>query len=100
MQNRMVPHCLHGLGIRWIGQAGRKAVYPQARSITPGELFWLQTPCCNDTVKRSQMAASDIALEKGLPANIDAEKFVLGAILLDDTNFIQVAGFSISRTSL
>jgi replicative DNA helicase len=39
------------------------------------------------------MAASDIALEKGLPANIDAEKFVLGAILLDDSNFIQVAGF-------
>jgi replicative DNA helicase len=39
------------------------------------------------------MAASDIALEKGLPSNIDAEKFVLGAILLDDTNFIQVAGF-------
>ena len=39
------------------------------------------------------MAASDIALEKGLPANIDAEKFVLGAILLDDSNYIQVAGF-------
>jgi replicative DNA helicase len=38
------------------------------------------------------MAASDIALEKGLPANIDAEKFVLGAILLDDSNFVQVAG--------
>src|SRR3954447_15504471 len=38
------------------------------------------------------MAATDIALEKGLPANIDAEKFVLGAILLDDSNFIQVAG--------
>ncbi len=39
------------------------------------------------------MPASDIALEKGLPANIDAEKFVLGAILLDDSNFIQVASF-------
>ena len=38
------------------------------------------------------MAASDIALEKGLPANIDAERFVLGAILLDDSNFVQVAG--------
>ena len=37
------------------------------------------------------MAATDIALEKGLPANIDAEKFVLGAILLDDSSFIQVA---------
>jgi len=39
------------------------------------------------------MAASDIALEKGLPSNIDAEKFVLGAILLDDANFVQVAGY-------
>ena len=38
------------------------------------------------------MAASDIALEKGLPSNIDAERFVLGAILLDDTYFIQAAG--------
>jgi replicative DNA helicase len=38
------------------------------------------------------MAASDFALERGLPANIDAEKFVLGAILLDDSNFVQVAG--------
>jgi replicative DNA helicase len=38
------------------------------------------------------MAASDIALEKGLPANIDAGRFVLGAILLDDSNFVQVAG--------
>jgi replicative DNA helicase len=38
------------------------------------------------------MAASDIALERGLPSNIDAEKFVLGAILLDDINFVQVAG--------
>jgi replicative DNA helicase len=39
------------------------------------------------------MAASDIALEKGLPSNIDAEKFVLGAILMDDSNFVQVAGW-------
>jgi replicative DNA helicase len=38
------------------------------------------------------MAASDIALEKGLPSNIDAEKFVLGAILLDDSSYVQVAG--------
>jgi len=38
------------------------------------------------------MAASDLALQKGLPANIDAERFVLGAILLDDSNFIGVAG--------
>lgn len=38
------------------------------------------------------MAASDIALEKGLPSNTDAEKFILGAILLDDSNYVQVAG--------
>ena len=30
------------------------------------------------------MAASDIAFEKGLPANQDAERFVLGSILMDD----------------
>src|SRR5687767_3323529 len=38
------------------------------------------------------MATPDLALEKGLPSNIDAERFVLGAILLDPANFIQVAG--------
>jgi replicative DNA helicase len=38
------------------------------------------------------MAASDLALEKGLPSNLDAERFVLGAILLDDSYFVQVAG--------
>ncbi len=38
------------------------------------------------------MAASELALQKGLPANIDAERFVLGAILLDDSNYIVVGG--------
>ncbi|MFN0172682.1 MAG: replicative DNA helicase [Bryobacteraceae bacterium] len=38
------------------------------------------------------MATSTLALEKGLPANLDAERFVLGAILLDDTYFVQAAG--------
>jgi replicative DNA helicase len=38
------------------------------------------------------MAAPDLALEKGLPANQDAERFVLGAILMDDALYIQVAG--------
>jgi replicative DNA helicase len=33
-----------------------------------------------------------VALEKGLPANLDAERFVLGSILLDDSYFIQTAG--------
>jgi replicative DNA helicase len=32
------------------------------------------------------------AAEKGLPINVDAERFVLGSILLDDTLFIQAAG--------
>ena len=38
------------------------------------------------------MAAPDIALAKGLPANLEAERFVLGSILLDDSTFIQTAG--------
>lgn len=38
------------------------------------------------------MATSELALQRGLPANIDAERFVLGAILMDDSNFVQVAG--------
>lgn len=37
-------------------------------------------------------ASADIALERGLPANLDAERFVLGAILMDDALYIQVAG--------
>jgi replicative DNA helicase len=36
--------------------------------------------------------APDIALERGLPANLDAERFVLGAVLMDDALYIQVAG--------
>ncbi len=38
------------------------------------------------------MASSDIALEKGLPAHPDAERFVLGSILLDDSLYPQIAG--------
>jgi replicative DNA helicase len=38
------------------------------------------------------MAAIDIAFEKGLPANLDAERFVLGSIMMDDSSYIQVAG--------
>src|SRR5260370_30717313 len=33
-----------------------------------------------------------IALEKGLPANLDAERFVLGFIMMDDSAFIPIAG--------
>lgn len=32
----------------------------------------------------------DVAREKGLPANIDAEKFILGSLMLDDSRFIDV----------
>jgi replicative DNA helicase len=38
------------------------------------------------------MPASDTILDKGLPCNLDAERFVLGSILLDDFMFVQVAG--------
>jgi replicative DNA helicase len=38
------------------------------------------------------MAASDLALDRGLPCNVDAERFVLGAILLEEANFLQAAG--------
>jgi replicative DNA helicase len=37
-------------------------------------------------------SAAGIALQKGLPANIDAERFILGSILLDDSRFIEIAG--------
>ncbi|MBI4876317.1 MAG: replicative DNA helicase [Acidobacteria bacterium] len=38
------------------------------------------------------MPSPDITLEKGLPSNLDAERFVLGSILLDESSFIQVGG--------
>jgi len=38
------------------------------------------------------MASPDLAFEKGLPANPDAERFVLGSILLNDSAYLQVAG--------
>ena len=40
----------------------------------------------------SQSASASLASEKGLPANIDAEKFILGSLLLDDSRFIEIAG--------
>ena len=36
--------------------------------------------------------SADKALEKGLPSNLDAERFVLGSIMLDDSLYIQAAG--------
>jgi replicative DNA helicase len=38
------------------------------------------------------MSSQSLVLEKGLPANLDAERLVLGSILLDDSFFIQTAG--------
>ncbi len=38
------------------------------------------------------MASPDLAFEKGLPANPDAERFVLGSILMNDSVYLQVAG--------
>ena len=38
------------------------------------------------------MPSASLALDKGLPSNVDAERFVLGSILLDDSQFVQVAG--------
>src|SRR5437879_3911315 len=37
-------------------------------------------------------SSANVAFEKGLPANLDAEKFILGSLLLDDNRFIDVAG--------
>ncbi len=38
------------------------------------------------------MSSTSPTLEKGLPSNVDAERFVLGSILLDDSFYIQAAG--------
>jgi replicative DNA helicase len=38
------------------------------------------------------MSPSGVSSEKGLPTNLDAERFVLGSILIDDMAYIQVAG--------
>lgn len=38
------------------------------------------------------MTATNTVTEKGLPTNVDAERFVLGSILLDDSFYIQAAG--------
>ncbi|HEY3823723.1 MAG TPA: replicative DNA helicase [Bryobacteraceae bacterium] len=40
----------------------------------------------------STASSPAVALQKGLPANTDAERFILGSVLLDDTRFIDIAG--------
>ena len=37
------------------------------------------------------MASADLAFQKGLPSNPDAERYVLGSIMLNDSAFLQVA---------
>ncbi len=38
------------------------------------------------------MPATDLTFTKGLPANLDAERFVLGSVLLNDAVYLQIAG--------
>src|SRR5512140_1788072 len=38
------------------------------------------------------MATVDLTFERGLPANVDAERFVLGSVLLNQDTYFQVAG--------
>jgi replicative DNA helicase len=38
------------------------------------------------------MAAADISFDRPLPDNLDAERFVLGAIMSDESSFLSVAG--------
>lgn len=38
------------------------------------------------------MSAPSVSLDKGLPSNVDAERLVLGSILMDDSWYIQAAG--------
>src|SRR5579862_878653 len=39
------------------------------------------------------MSSAAVALlEKGLPVNLDAERFILGSVLLDHSRFIEIAG--------
>jgi replicative DNA helicase len=45
---------------------------------------------------RTNLAGANLQMktidEKGLPCNLDAERFVLGSILMDDSQFIQASG--------
>jgi replicative DNA helicase len=38
------------------------------------------------------MAATSVSLDKGLPSSLEAERFVLGSIMLNDSLYIQAAG--------
>ena len=40
----------------------------------------------------STMSATSVSLDKGLPSNLEAERLVLGSIMLNDSLYIQAAG--------
>jgi replicative DNA helicase len=40
----------------------------------------------------SSASSAALALQKGLPAHEDSERFILGSVLLDDSRFIDIAG--------
>jgi replicative DNA helicase len=40
----------------------------------------------------SSASSATLALQKGLPAHEDSERFILGSVLLDDSRFIDIAG--------
>lgn len=45
-------------------------------------------------MSRRENSFDKLALKKGLPANIDAERFILGSVLLDASRFIEIAGLN------
>ena len=38
------------------------------------------------------MATRDLLIEQSLPVNLDAERFILGAVMTDEAAFMQVGG--------
>jgi replicative DNA helicase len=40
---------------------------------------------------RTGRQVTEVLMAKGLPANIDAEKFILGSLLLDDSKIVEIA---------
>src|SRR5579871_2886776 len=46
----------------------------------------------SDNLNQTAMSAPSVSLDKGLPSNIDAERLVLGSILLDEAHYVQAAG--------
>jgi len=61
----------------------RALVYPQEKTLTGNNR--------ESSLVQSAMSAHN-TIEKGLPTNVDAERFVLGSILLEDSFFVQAAG--------